>query len=49
MTDQWRVRIILTDYQPLSDNFVLPVSATVQEVILRCYEYANSIGPNENI
>jgi hypothetical protein len=43
MTDQWRVRIRFLYDQALYYHFFLPVGATVEDVIVRCYEYANSI------
>jgi hypothetical protein len=44
MVNQWRVRLIFIHCQPLYQEFILPISASIDNVIKLCYEYVNYLG-----
>jgi hypothetical protein len=44
MASQWKVRLIFIHEHILYADIILPISATVDDIIIKCYEYVNYIG-----
>jgi hypothetical protein len=46
MVNQWRLILIFIHCQSLYKDFILPISANIDHVIVKYYEYVNYIDIN---